>query len=101
MAETRFCLQCRATIGIFDKQCKYCGTNQFGENNEFYPDRKAMRMAKKFLKAITSKKKTKKKIKNAGLSVEQQFFMGVHPDDEMYRRTLEHEILTKNYKNKR
>ena len=99
MANTRFCLQCSATIGIFDKQCKYCGANQFGENNEYYPDEKMMRKAEKFWGSLFSGKK-KKKTKNAGLSVEQQFIMGVHPNDEMYRRTLEHEILTKNYKNK-
>ena len=98
MGGTRFCLQCSATIGVFDKQCKYCGTNQFGENNEFYPDEKMMRKAKKFWGSIFSSKK-KKKEKSTGLSVEQQFIMGIHPNDEMYRRTLEFEILTKNYKN--
>ena len=29
-----------------------------------------------------------------------QFFAGIHPDDDMYRKTLELEILTKNYKDR-
>lgn len=99
MAGEWFCSECGQTIDMFDAKCKYCGANQFGENNEYYPDKKMMRKAEKFWGSLFSGKK-KKKAKNAGLSVEQQFIMGVHPNDEMYRRTLEHEILTKNYKNK-
>lgn len=99
MADMHYCLQCGKLIPRFDRTCQYCGINQFGENNEHYPDEKMMRKAEKFWGSLFSGKK-KKKAKNAGLSVEQQFIMGVHPDDEMYRRTLEHEILTKNYKNK-
>ena len=97
MVDMHFCLKCGKLIPRFDRTCQYCGKNQFGENNEHYPDEKMMRKAKKFWSSVFSRQK-KKKTKNTGLSVEQQFIMGVHPDDEMYRRTLEHEILTRNYR---
>ena len=46
MADTDFCLMCGKTIGMWDKACKYCGANQFGDSNEFYPDEKSLEAAK-------------------------------------------------------
>lgn len=46
MADTDFCLMCGKTIGMWDKTCKYCGANQFGDSNEFYPDEKSLEAAK-------------------------------------------------------
>ena len=31
-------------------------------------------------------------------SEEECFLMGIHPDDEMFRKTMELDILSKNYK---
>lgn len=97
MADTWNCLLCGKKIGIWDKQCKYCGANQFGENNEFYPDEKAMQQAGALLNSrntVPPKSKNERK----GFTVEEQFFFGLGPKDKMYRKGLEMEILTKNYK---
>lgn len=98
MADTKFCLQCSKKIGMFDKQCKYCGTNQYGENNEFYPDEKAMKQVAKMFGATVISQARPKKQKYQGLTAEEQLITGIHPDDEMYRKTLEMEVLSKNYK---
>ena len=87
MTNTHCCLLCGKEIGMWDKTCKYCGEKQFGENNEFFPDEKAKQMLT--FKAPKSKKKKQ------GLTIEEIFFAKMHPDDEMYRKTLEFEILTK------
>ncbi|MBQ8212252.1 MAG: hypothetical protein IJZ27_06970 [Treponema sp.] len=97
MADTCFCLLCGKKIGMWDKQCKYCGANQFGENNEFYPDEKAVQQAGALLNSRnTVSPKIQKRRK--GFTVEEQFFFGLGPKDKMYRKGLEMEILTKNYK---
>lgn len=98
MSDTHFCLLCGKTIGIFDKVCKYCGEHQFGENDEFYPDEKAMKQAAKMLSSAMSPQTRPKKQKYQGPTVEEQLAFGYHPDDEMYRKTLEMEVLTKKYK---
>ena len=97
MADTWNCLLCGKKIGIWDKQCKYCGANQFGENNELYPDEKAMKQAGDLLNSrntVPPKSKNEQK----GFTVEEQFFFGLGPKDKMYKKGLEMEILTKNYK---
>lgn len=90
-----FCLDCGKEISPMDKVCRHCGANQFGENNEFYPDENAMRQAKALLNNVTM---NPPKQKRKCLSVEEQFAFGIHPNDETYRKTLELEILGKNYK---
>lgn len=109
MADTDFCLACGKTIGMWDKECKHCGANQFGENDEFYPDEKSIRTTKMvlgtqrinkssgILKSIFSKK-TDNREKEPIFSQEECFLYGIHPDDEMYRKAMEIDILSKNYK---
>lgn len=90
-----FCLDCGKEISPMDKVCRHCGANQFGVNNEFYPTKKATQQAKTLLNnAATNPPKKKQR----GLTVEEQFAFGIHPNDETYRKTLELEILGKNYK---
>ena len=95
MADTWSCLQCGKEIGMWDTRCKHCGASQFGENNEFYPTENASQQAKTLLNnaALNPPKKRRK-----SLTVEEQFAFGIHPNDETYRKTLELEILGKNYK---
>lgn len=98
MPGTHFCLLCGKTIGLWDKVCKYCGEHQFGENDKYYPDEEAMKQAVKILGMSTESQIRPKKQKYQGLTAEEQLITGIHPDDEMYRKTLEMEVLTKNYK---
>jgi len=100
MSDTDFCIRCGKTIGMWDKTCKYCGRNQFGDNNEHYPDEEKMRRAAKIfgVQMETKDVPQKQKEKYQGLTAEEQLITGIHPDDEMYRKTLEMEVLTKNYK---
>ena len=112
MADTDFCLMCGKTIGMWDKACKYCGANQFGDNNEFYPDEKSLEAAKKLLQRrswavqedssviySTNQKKIKqRKEKQPTFSQEECFLYGIHPKDKIYRKTMELDILRKNYK---
>ncbi|MBE5876836.1 MAG: hypothetical protein E7290_08140 [Lachnospiraceae bacterium] len=57
MSDKWSCLQCGKEIGCCDKTCIYCGTKQFGKNNEFYPDKKALRQAKRMLAFKAPKQK--------------------------------------------
>ena len=85
----RICLQCREPIDVFDVKCKYCGTNQYGENNEFYPTKRAMKEAKKILNG-RSKNKNKR-----CLTDEEILALGLYPDDEGYKMSLISRILGK------
>ena len=108
MADTDFCLMCGKTIGMWDKTCKYCGENQFGDSNEFYPDEKSIKAAKMLLKRQSNIDEEgffcrifgskPRKEKQPIFSEEECFLYGIHPDDEMYRKTMELDILSKNYK---
>ena len=42
------CLQCGEKISIDDIICPHCNFKQYGENNEFYPDEKSDKLAKRF-----------------------------------------------------
>jgi len=108
MADTDFCLTCGKAIGMWDKTCKHCGANQFGENNEFYADEKSIKNVRilqaqqdpdepKGISSRFSRKKTKK-VKEPIFSEEEAFLYGIYPNDEMYRKTMELDILSKNYK---
>lgn len=97
MADTWNCLVCGKKIGMWDKKCKHCGANQYGENDEFYLDEKAIQQASTLSnsrKTVPSKTKKERK----GFTAEEQFFFGLGPKDKMYRKGLKMEILTKNYK---
>lgn len=90
-----FCLNCGKKISPTDKVCKLCGANQFGANNEFYPDAKSMQQANALLSNTAAKPPKKKR---RGFTAEEQFFFGLGPKDKTYRKGLEIEIMTKNYK---
>lgn len=91
MADQWECLQCGKSIGMWDKQCKYCGTPQYGTNNEFYPGRSLRGKLKEILG------KPSLRTKEPIFSEEEAFLYGIHPNDEMYRKTMELDILSKNY----
>lgn len=124
MADTDFCLTCGKTIGMWDKTCRHCGANQFGDNNEFYPDEKAMKTAKKMMRAqqrssllgflsaifgeIEDSKDQEIQIPEEApvMQMEEPLFSeaecllyGIYPEgDETYRKALELDVLGKNYK---
>ena len=83
------CLQCGKRIEKWDKQCKYCGANQFGINNEYYPDAKAFRDAKKLMagQQLPSRKQRK------GFTDEEILATGLYPKDEGYKMSLISRIL--------
>lgn len=56
-----WCLHCGKTIALWEEKCPYCGTNQFGENNEYAPDAKSYDMARKALYGTPQKVRQKKK----------------------------------------
>ena len=89
MADTNFCLDCGKRIGRWDKQCKYCGINQFGANNEYYPDAKAFRDAKKFVAGQQARPKKRSK----GITDEEILATGLYPKDEGYKMSLISRIL--------
>ena len=99
------CLMCGEKIDSDLLKCPHCGEKQYGENNEFYPDKKTVRAVKKIMQGqqpvesegIFSRLFGKKQ-KQSIFSEEECFLYGIHPDDEMYRKTMELNILSKNYK---
>ena len=98
------CLMCGEKIDSDLMECPHCGEKQYGENNEFYPDEKSMRTARAILQKQSSVKGGflerlfGKKEKQPMFSKEERFLYGIHPNDEMYRKTMELDILSKNYK---
>lgn len=90
MAGTWFCYECQENIGD-NEYCPYCGTHRFGK--DFVMDENG---AKSILKKFFGSKP--KKEKQPIFSEEECFLYGIHPKDEMYRKTMELDILSKNYK---
>lgn len=80
----KFCLDCSEKLNNDVNICPKCGFNY----SEF------MRTGIERLK----QKKKKRVDKLPIFSEEECFLMGIHPDDEMYRKIMELDILTKNYK---
>lgn len=89
MSDTNFCLQCGKPIGLFAKTCKYCGTNQFGENNEFYPDKKTAKQTKQLLKSNANRKKQKWQ----GYTDEEILALGLYPQNKNYKMNIISQIL--------
>lgn len=105
MGYLRSCLMCGKKIDSDSLKCPYCGERQYGENNEFYPDEKSMRAATAILQGQQSggaegllDRLFRKKQKQPIFSEEECFLYGIHPNDEMYRKTMELNILSKDYK---
>lgn len=69
------CLYCEKKIGLFDEVCPYCGEAQYDEVAN-----------------------GNRKIKNPIFSEEECLIYGIHPDDEMYRKTMELNVLSKKYR---
>lgn len=78
------CLNCKKTVGLFDQVCPYCG-------NKMYDDEPVT-------ESVARPKEKKRKGILPIFSEEECLVYGIHPDDEMYRKTMELDILSKNYK---
>lgn len=89
MADTWFCYGCDENIGD-NEYCPYCGMHRSGDKP----------MSKKETGRVLSKifRGQSKKEKQSMFSTEECLVYGIHPDDEMYRKTMELEVLSKNYK---
>ena len=108
MSDDWNCLLCGEPIGMWDKTCRHCGEKQFGENDEYYPDKKSMNLARQLLKAQQVEEKQgffsrlfrrkHRELAESVFSKEESFVYGIHSDDKMYRKTMELDILSKNYK---
>lgn len=89
MASTWFCYGCDENIGD-NEYCPHCGMHRFGEKPMSNQEAKSVL-------ANTFRGKSKKE-KLPTFSKEESFIYGMHPNDEMYRKTMELDILSKNYK---
>lgn len=99
------CLMCGEKIDSDLLTCPHCGEKQYGENNEFYPDEKSMRAARAIMQGQQTgsaggflSRLFGKKQKQLIFSEEECFLYGIHPDDELYRKTMELNILSKDYR---
>ena len=89
MAGTWFCTKCYKNMG--DKQyCPFCGAHRLGDMA--MSDTEAKSVLARFFGGKP------KKEKNPVFSEEQRLVYGMHPNDEMYRKAMELNILSKNYK---
>lgn len=87
-----YCLYCGKKIESLTHYCPHCNANQYGDNDEYYPDKKALKNAKKLLE--TSNRKGKKE-KQGGLTEEEILALGLYPEDEGYKMSLISRILGK------
>ena len=85
---TWFCYECDENIGS-NESCPYCGTHRLGD----------MVMNKKRTKSTLTELfgRKSKGVKQSMFSEEQKLIYGIHPDDEMYRKIMELNILGKDY----
>ena len=92
------CLSCGEPIGMFDKVCRHCGDRQFGENDEYYPDAKAMAKAGLLLclnNLFTGKQERKRNKKTEMFDDAEKLSLGLYPDDEGMKMSLITRILNK------
>lgn len=78
------CIDCRKKIGVMDEKCPYCGAIQYDDKPVKEP--------------IINISRTKRERKGRPFSEEECLVYGIHPDDELYRKTMELNILSKSYK---
>ena len=78
------CIECRKKIGVLDEKCPYCGAIQYDDEPVKEP--------------IINKPRMKNERKEPLFSEEECFLYGIHPNDEMYRKTMELNILSKDYR---
>lgn len=89
MANTWFCYGCDENIGD-NEYCPYCGMHRSGDKP--MSKKEAGRVLANF---FGGKPKNEKQ---PMFSTEECLVYGIHPDDETYRKTMELEVLSKNYK---
>lgn len=75
------CIECGRKIGILDEECPYCGAKQYDDTT---PPRSSAPIWKRSKEPVYTE--------------EECLIYGIHPDDELYRKTLELNVLGKNYK---
>ncbi len=90
--EEWYCLECGEIIDMWQKTCHHCGAKQFGENDEYYPDAKAMRKAKKIMRMMNV---SEERPENEIFSDEEKLTLGLYPDDEGMQMGLISRILGK------
>lgn len=102
MGDTRYCLQCGKIIGMWDKVCKYCGTHQFGKNDEFYPTEEQVQTLARMIEQSNRNEtvfptfsKREKRRKEPVFTDEEILALGLYPDDEGYKMSLIARILGK------
>jgi len=78
------CIECRKKINVLDDKCPYCGANQYDD----IPVKEPVMI--QFRRGKTEKTPL--------FSEEECLVYGIHPNDEMYRKTMELNVLSKNYK---
>ncbi|MBQ3544293.1 MAG: hypothetical protein IJA34_04820 [Lachnospiraceae bacterium] len=85
-----YCLNCNKNMG--NKEfCPFCGEHRLGDMQMSEEE------AEMILKEFFGKKAKQNKQIPPIFSEEECFLYGIHPDDEMYRKVMELNILTKNY----
>ena len=85
-----YCFSCHKNIGN-KEYCPYCGEHRLGDIQMSEEE------AEMILKEFFGKKTKQKRQSQPMFSEEECFLYGIHPDDEMYRKVMELNILTKNY----
>ena len=89
MAGTWFCPKCYKNMGD-NEYCPHCGSQRMGDMA--MSQKESASVLKKFFGSKPRKEK------QPIFSEEECFLYGIHPKDEMYRKTMELDILSKNYK---
>lgn len=86
---TWFCLECYKDMGD-NQYCPHCGAHRLGDMAMSEQE------AKSVLKNFFGRKPRKQR--QPIFSKEECFIYGIHPDDELYRKTMELEILSNDYR---
>ena len=86
---TWFCYECQENMGD-SEYCPNCGAHRFGDMA--MSEKEATKVLTQFIG------RKPKKEKQPMFSQEERFLYGIHPDDELYRKTMELDILSKKYK---
>ena len=105
---TWFCFGCQKNIGD-NQYCPYCGMHRLGDFGCDTVVKKPQGILSGFLASLLnpsietvgiekSRNEEPQKVKEPMFSEEECFLYGIHPEDEMYRKTMELNILSKNYK---
>lgn len=87
MAGTWYCLKCYKEMGN-QQYCPHCGAHRMGDMA------KDKSRPNSLLKILFRRREKKQPL----FSEEECFLYGIHPNDEMYRKTMEMNILSKDYK---